>query len=115
MLGKTAGGLFWMYRYLERAENTATNIADFLILNGRMPRSLAFCYEKINSNLTYLEREYGKRHAAHETAAAILERLRAGEIRAIMDAGLHEFLQDFIGQNSRVAAEIAEAYRFYQD
>ena len=23
MLGKTAGGLFWMYRYLERAENTA--------------------------------------------------------------------------------------------
>ncbi|MGP1355714.1 alpha-E domain-containing protein, partial [Roseicyclus sp.] len=23
MLGKTAGGLFWMYRYLERSENTA--------------------------------------------------------------------------------------------
>ena len=23
MLGKTAGGLFWMFRYLERAENTA--------------------------------------------------------------------------------------------
>ena len=23
MLGKTAGGVFWMFRYLERAENTA--------------------------------------------------------------------------------------------
>ena len=23
MLGKTAGGLFWMFRYLERSENTA--------------------------------------------------------------------------------------------
>ncbi len=23
MLGKTAGGLFWMFRYLERTENTA--------------------------------------------------------------------------------------------
>ena len=23
MLGKTANGLFWMYRYLERAENTS--------------------------------------------------------------------------------------------
>ena len=23
MLGKTAGGLFWMFRYLERIENTA--------------------------------------------------------------------------------------------
>ena len=22
MLGKTAGGLFWMFRYLERSENT---------------------------------------------------------------------------------------------
>ena len=26
MLGKTAGGLFWMFRYLERAENTARMI-----------------------------------------------------------------------------------------
>ena len=23
MLGKTAGGLFWMFRFLERSENTA--------------------------------------------------------------------------------------------
>ena len=23
MLGSTAGGLFWMFRYLERSENTA--------------------------------------------------------------------------------------------
>jgi len=23
MLGKTAGGIFWMFRYLERSENTA--------------------------------------------------------------------------------------------
>jgi uncharacterized alpha-E superfamily protein len=30
------------------------NIADFLILNGRMPRSLAYCYEKIVNNLAYL-------------------------------------------------------------
>ena len=41
--------------------------------------------------------------------------LREREIQSIMDIGLHEFLQDFISQNSRVAAEIAEAYRFYQD
>lgn len=23
LLGRTAGGLYWMYRYIERAENTA--------------------------------------------------------------------------------------------
>ncbi|MEQ8481736.1 MAG: alpha-E domain-containing protein [Hoeflea sp.] len=92
-----------------------SNIADFLILNGRMPRSLAYCYDKINSNLGYLERDYGARHPAHETAASTLAMLRGGEIQAIMDSGLHEFLESFIGQNNRVAAEIAEAYRFYQD
>ncbi|KGF70957.1 A alpha-helical domain with a conserved ER moti [Hoeflea sp. BAL378] len=91
------------------------NIADFLILNGRMPRSLAYCYDKINANLTYLEREYGERTSCHEIAAATLGMLREREIQSIMDFGLHEFLQDFISHNSRVAAEIAEVYRFYQD
>jgi uncharacterized alpha-E superfamily protein len=92
-----------------------SNIADFLILNGRMPRSLAYCYDKINANLSYLEREYGARESCHETAAATLGMLREREIQSIMDTGLHEFLQGFISQNSRVAAEISEAYRFYQD
>ena len=27
MLGKTAGGLYWMFRYLERSENTARLVA----------------------------------------------------------------------------------------
>lgn len=92
-----------------------SNIADFLILNGRMPRSLAYCYNKITANLSYLEREYGERTSCHETAAATLGMLREREIQSIMDFGLHEFLQDFISHNSRVAAEISEAYRFYQD
>ncbi len=92
-----------------------SNIADFLILNGRMPRSLAYCYDKINANLSYLEKEYGARESCHETAAATLGMLREREIQSIMDTGLHEFLQGFISQNSRVAAEISEAYRFYQD
>ena len=26
MLGRTAGGLYWMFRYLERSENTARMI-----------------------------------------------------------------------------------------
>ncbi len=39
-------------------ENKAANIADFLILSGQMPRSLAYCYEKITSNLGYVGQEY---------------------------------------------------------
>ena len=103
------------YGWVYDGEYTPSNIADFLILNGRMPRSLAYCYDKINTNLSYIEREYGKRDCCHETAAATLGMLREREIQSVMDSGLHEFLQGFISQNSRVAAEIAEAYRFYQD
>lgn len=103
------------YGWVYDGDYTPSNISDFLILNGRMPRSLAYCYDKINANLSYLAREYGKRHAAHDTAAATLGMLREGEIQAIVDNGLHEFLQGFINQNNCVAAEIADAYQFYQD
>ena len=101
------------YGWVYDSELKPINIADFLILNGRMPRSLAYCHEKISNNLAYLEREYGERHAAHDTAAEIRNLLKNREIRTIIDGGLHEFLEDFIGRNSRLAQEIADAYRFY--
>ncbi len=58
------------------------NIADFLILNGQMPRSLAYCYEKIVSELGYLAKDYGERLPAHDTADAIRKTLQT---RAIKD------------------------------
>ena len=33
--------------------------------------------------------------------------------REIIDGGMHEFLENFIIENNRVAREIAESYRFY--
>jgi uncharacterized alpha-E superfamily protein len=102
------------YGWVYDAEYRPSNIADFLILNGRMPRSLAYCYEKINSNLGYLAEDYGERHKAHETAASIKTMLKRGSITDIMDQGLHEFLEDFISRNNKLSAEISEGYRFYQ-
>ncbi len=101
------------YGWVYDAELRPSNIADFLILNVRMPRSLAYCYEKIVSNLGYLEKEYGQHHTAHETAAAIKTMLTRGSITDVMDQGLHEFLEDFISRNNQLSAEISEGYRFY--
>ena len=39
--------------------------------------------------------------------------LRAGSIKDIFDAGLHEFLAGFIRDNTRLGDEIAQDYRFY--
>lgn len=99
----------WVY---DTVYNPA-NIADFLILNGQMPRSLHYCYDKIVSNLGYLEQQYKTRFEAHDTAAATLKSLQKGSIRDVMDQGLHEFLEDFIGHNNRLGMQISEGYRFY--
>jgi uncharacterized alpha-E superfamily protein len=101
------------YGWVYEAEYKASNIADFLILNGRMPRSLAYCYEKIVSNLGYLAREYGESHGAHATAEATLASLRSHSIKDVMDQGLHEYIENFISHNNRLGQEISDGYRFY--
>lgn len=101
------------YGWVYDGDYNAANIADFLILKVQMPRSLAYCYEKIVSNLGYLERDYGQRHQAHETAATIQATLTRGSIAEIMDQGLHEFLEDFVSRNNQLSAEISDGYRFY--
>ncbi|TNE60917.1 MAG: alpha-E domain-containing protein [Alphaproteobacteria bacterium] len=101
------------YRWVYEAEYQPTNIADYLILNARMPRSLAYCYRKIGDSLESLARDYGESHMAHLTATKTLARLEGRDIADIFDEGLHEFLVGFIIQNNKLGSEIAEAYRFY--
>ena len=102
------------YSWVYDGDYSPANIADFLILNNRMPRSLAFSYDKIVSNLDYLAESYGGRHAAHETASSTLGLLRSRSMDAIMEQGLHEFIEEFIVHNNRLGAEISEGYRFYR-
>ena len=90
----------------------ARDIARFLILDGRMPRSLSFCYDKIGSNLGYLEREYGLRQPSHDLAEAMCRDLARASVERIFEDGLHEFLQDFTHRNARLAAQIETDFRF---
>jgi uncharacterized alpha-E superfamily protein len=101
------------YRWVYEAEYKPTNIADYLILNFRMPRSLAFCYRNIAESLRYLGDEYGVRHPCHATVDKTLARLEVGSIKDVFDTGLHEFLDAFISDNSRLGDQVAEDYRFY--
>ncbi|MFK0384231.1 MULTISPECIES: alpha-E domain-containing protein [Rhizobium/Agrobacterium group] len=102
------------YGWVYDAEYKPANIADFLILNARMPRSLAYCYDKIASNLNYIAEDYGERHQAHETAESIRNTLHTTTINRVMDEGLHEFLERFVIRNGQLGQEITEGYRFYQ-
>ncbi|TIW18451.1 MAG: alpha-E domain-containing protein, partial [Mesorhizobium sp.] len=101
------------YRWVYDADYKPTNIADYLILNVRMPRSLTFCYRFLGEHLKFLDDDYGERHACHATAEKIQVMLRKGSIKDIFDHGLHEFLVEFIRDNTRLGDEIALDYRFY--
>jgi len=102
------------YSWVYDGDYSSTNISDFLILNDRMPRSLAYSYDKLVSNLGYLAKLYGENHAAHETASATLMLLRSRSIDDIMEQGLHEFIEEFIVHNNRLGEEISDGYRFYR-
>jgi uncharacterized alpha-E superfamily protein len=101
------------YRWVYDAEYKPTNIADYLILNGRMPRSLTFCYRFLAEHLRFREEDYGQRLPCHQLVEDTLKKLRTSSIKQIFDEGLHEFLTDFIRDNNRLGQEVAANYRFH--
>lgn len=100
------------YKWLYDADISATNIADFLILNPRMPRSLAFCHAEIADALADLAADYGTRLPCHDEADRLRRQLSERDIEEVFEEGLHEFLQGFLDDNARLAAAIARDYRF---
>ncbi|RQU95830.1 alpha-E domain-containing protein [Burkholderia cenocepacia] len=100
------------YRWVYDVQYKPLNIADYLILNGRMPRSLRYCYGRVVSSLNLLAKDYGVTHPCHDTATKILQMLSDTSVDRIFKSGLHEFLTDFIGRNNSLGLEIAQAYNF---
>lgn len=100
------------YRWVYRDSVKPRLVADLLILNRQMPRSLASCYDEIMRHLDMLASNFGKRGAAHRLAATGHARLKATDIDSIFASGLHEFLTQFIRDNNKLGEAIAEQYLF---
>ena len=101
-----------LYSWLNAGQVDPRGIAEFLILDGRFPRSLLFSYEQLHQHLGELAREYGQETSCHAVMKQTLEWLESRNIQEVFEAGLHEFLIDFIERNQSVANAIAEDYRF---
>lgn len=101
------------YRWVYRDSVKPWLVADLLILNSQIPRSLASCYSDVLRYLDLLANAAGgRRGAAHRTAAAEHARLKGLRIDGIFKSGLHEFLGKFIAGNNRLGEAIAEQYLF---
>jgi uncharacterized alpha-E superfamily protein len=88
-------------------------IAQFLILDGRMPRSLAFAVGKLSDNFGYLAECYGARAPSHDLTEALRADYFDQEIDQIFSSGLHEYIQDFLGAAAAVGSQVEIDYRFY--
>ena len=102
------------YRWLNAGTLDPRGIAEFLILDQRFPRSLAFCVDKLRSNLRGLAHQYGAEASAHELLRGLGTRFHEAKIETILEQGLHEFIGSFIASNQQVAQAIEHDYRFYQ-
>lgn len=100
------------YRWVYRDSLKPWLVADLLILNREMPRSLASCYDDVVRNLDLLGARSGRRGPAHRIAAATQARLNSAKIDGIFQSGLHEFVQGFLSENNRLGTVIAEQYLF---
>ncbi len=108
---RSAGGeraFHWLYG----GESRPMMIADFLILDARMPRSLKFCIQKAAAYANDLCTEYSTKHNSLTLLNQARETLNAQSIDIILDTGLHEFLVAFNQRNSVITQAIEKDFRF---
>ena len=85
-------------------------IADLLILNEQMPRSLASCYENLVQNLDRIAGSYGRQGPAQRQARSIRARLQNSRMDEIFQTGLHEFIGAFVDDNNRLGSALTQQY-----
>ena len=100
------------FRWVYRDAFAPWHIADFLILNPQMPRSLRSCYDEILAALSGLGEFYLAAPDCLKLAEHTAAILKDGDMREIFQTGLHEFVTAFIAGNNALASEIAATYHF---
>jgi uncharacterized alpha-E superfamily protein len=98
------------YHWVYRQSVKPWLVADLLILNRQMPRSLANCYELLVRHLDLVADAYGRRGPSQRLASAMQARLSGTKIDGIFALGMHEFITDFVSENNKLGAAIAEQY-----
>jgi uncharacterized alpha-E superfamily protein len=98
------------YHWVYRESVKPWLVADLLILNDQMPRSLASCYENLVRHLDQIARAYGRQGPAQRLARAIRTRIENSRMEEIFQVGLHEFITEFIADNNRLGSAIKEQY-----
>lgn len=85
---------FETYRKVYRDAITSTRVAELLILQEKMPRSLAACMAAVVANLKDVRN--AQSHDTERLAVELYAMLQSSPISAILEEGLHAFLTRFL-------------------
>ena len=99
---------FETYRALYRDQIFPIKVAELLVLERRMPRSLAACFVEINHSLERIEGQHD--HSVKRLAGELLARLTHSDIEEIFQAGLHEFLTACLADFTELGNRIQRTY-----
>ena len=98
---------FETYRMLYRDQIFPIKVAQLLILERRMPRSLAACFDQVTQAMERIE---GHDRAAKRLASELHARLTNADIEEIFQGGLHEYLTECIAGMNELGVRIQRAY-----
>lgn len=100
------------YRWIYREGLNAWQVADMMILQEAMPRSLAACVLEANLMLARLRAIGGRTGPADRAARALSTKISGLTIDTIFQSGLHEFLGEFLAANNEVGLAVCEQFLF---
>jgi uncharacterized alpha-E superfamily protein len=98
------------YHWVYRQSLKPWLVADLLILNTEMPRSLASCSVSLVEHLDNIARAYGRQGPSQRLARGIRTRLQNSRMNEIFQSGLHEFINEFIVETNRLGSAITQQY-----
>lgn len=96
------------YRDTYRDAIDARRVAELLIFDPTLPRSLRFCFDEVSRILADLPQ--GPARTARRLAAHMLALLEHGSLDEVMAVGLDAFLERFLRNNVRLGAAVHAAY-----
>jgi uncharacterized alpha-E superfamily protein len=100
------------YRWLNAGQADPRGIVEFLVLDERFPRSLAYSHLLLAENLASLARIHGVEGQSSALMLASQRQMKGITIEKVFEQGLHEFLERFMQDNVLIARAIADDYRF---
>ena len=98
------------FNWLKKGRLDPLSVANFLIFDERMPRSIKFCYKEVRSNLEDLSNSYGNDYESLNLAHAIYLGLSDEHCINIHKIDLRIFIAKHILKNDELSQKIANDF-----